>query len=168
MIKLDSDIMGIIMALLTFLIPVISAIFEKNRKKKKGSAEDVLPDEEPFSDQSITKETQKGSDIEEMFNRLLGLELPEEGVETPLEEDIPVHEEPEVKHEPVVAPPHDDVPDEAVPSTFQAAVAEQESKDGEISGEHNNGKNSLRKRLKENPADMVLFAEIMKPKYKEL
>ena len=33
--RMDSDIMGIIMALLTFLIPAISALLEKNRKKKK-------------------------------------------------------------------------------------------------------------------------------------
>ena len=51
--RMDSDIMGIIMALLTFLIPAISALLEKNRKKKKGEAvQDVQDSQEENEEES--------------------------------------------------------------------------------------------------------------------
>ena len=123
--RMDSDIMGIIMALLTFLIPAISALLEKNRKKKKGEAVQDVQD-------SLAENEEESPffDLKAIFDEVTE-ELVEEAV--PVTADVPVRE----------------VPGSVVP-------------------EGEKPKNKILQRLKENPADMVLFAEIMNPKYKEL
>ena len=123
--RMDSDIMGIIMALLTFLIPAISALLEKNRKKKKGEAVQDVQD-------SLAENEEESPffDLKAIFDEVTE-ELVEEAV-------------------PVTA----DVPLRGVP--------------GSVVPEGEKPKNKILQRLKENPADMVLFAEIMNPKYKEL
>lgn len=45
MYTLDSDLIGILMAIFTFLIPVFSAVMERNRKKKRGESAENFPDE---------------------------------------------------------------------------------------------------------------------------
>ena len=123
--RMDSDIMGIIMALLTFLIPAISALLEKNRKKKKGEAVQDVQD-------SLAENEEESPffDLKAIFDEVTE-ELVEEAV--PVTADVPLRE----------------VPGSVVP-------------------EGEKPKNKILQRLKENPADMVLFAEIMNPKYKEL
>lgn len=157
MTRLDSDIMGIVMALLTFLVPVISAIMEKNRKKKKGRGEDILPDSNPLSEpqQDLQQEPQpqQMSDIEEMFNQLLGIDTKsQEEEETVVPQEVPgqkpeveLEVEPEVEFE------------EARPQTVTLPQEEAAPV-----------KKGLRERLADNPKDMVIFAEIMNPKFKEL
>lgn len=146
MVRMDSDIMGIVMALLTFLVPVISAIIERNRKKRNGGVAQSLPDDnDPFGE--FEEETQPGhlETIEE---------IAVETVET-------VETVGTVKT-------IETVETSGALGTLESAVgiqnplAEQEK---ELPEEKKKG---LGERLKRNPADMVLFAEIMNPKYKEL
>lgn len=146
MVRMDSDIMGIVMALLTFLVPVISAIIERNRKKRNGGVAQSLPDDnDPFGE--FEEETQPGhlETIEE---------IAVETVET-------VETVGTVKTvETVETLGALGTLDSAV--GIQNPLAEQEK---ELPEEKKKG---LGERLKRNPADMVLFAEIMNPKYKEL
>ncbi len=143
MVRMDSDIMGIVMALLTFLVPVISAIIERNRKKRNGGVAQSLPDDnDPFGE--FEEETHPGhlETIEEIAVETVetvetvGTVKTVETVETlgALESAVGI----------------------------QNPLAEQEK---ELPEEKKKG---LGERLKRNPADMVLFAEIMNPKYKEL
>ncbi|MBQ2913456.1 MAG: hypothetical protein IJE52_07190 [Bacteroidales bacterium] len=160
--RMDSDIMGIIMALLTFLIPAISALLEKNRKKKKGEAvQDVQDSKEENEEESPF------FDLKAIFD-----EVTEELAQ---EEESAVNEEYETAREPQVQPvlqvqepepvEYEELVEEAVPVTADVPVREVP---GSVVPEGEKPKNKILQRLKENPADMVLFAEIMNPKYKEL
>lgn len=144
--RMDSDIMGIIMALLTFLIPAISALLEKNRKKKKGEAVQDVQDS-----QEENEEESPFFDLKAIFD-----EVTEELAQ---EEESAVNEEYETAREQQVQPVLQVQEPEPVEygELVEEAVPEGEKP-----------KNKILQRLKENPADMVLFAEIMNPKYKEL
>lgn len=159
---MDSDIMGIIMALLTFLIPAISALLEKNRKKKKGEAVQDVHDS-----QVENEEESPFFDLKAIFD-----EVTEELAQ---EEEAAVNEEYETAREQQVQPvlqvqepepvEYEELVEEAVPVTADVPVREVP---GSVVPEGEKPKNKILQRLKENPADMVLFAEIMNPKYKEL
>ena len=83
---MDSDIMGIIMALLTFLFPAISALLEKNRKKKKGEAVQDVQD-------SLAENEEESPffDLKAIFDEVTE-ELVEEAV--PVTADVPLREVP--------------------------------------------------------------------------
>lgn len=160
--RMDSDIMGIIMALLTFLIPAISALLEKNRKKKKGEAvQDVQ------ESQVENEEESPFFDLKAIFD-----EVTEELAQ---EEESAVNEEYETAREQQVQPvlqvqepepvEYEELVEEAVPVTADILVHDVHES---VEPEGEKHKNKILQRLKENPADMVLFAEIMNPKYKEL
>jgi len=160
--RMDSDIMGIIMALLTFLIPAISALLEKNRKKKKGEAVQDVQD-------SLAENEEESPffDLKAIFD-----EVTEELAQ---EEESAVNEEYETAREQQVQPvlqvqepehvEYGELVEEAVPVTADVPVREVPAS---VVPEGEKPKNKILQRLKENPADMVLFAEIMNPKYKEL
>lgn len=160
--RMDSDIMGIIMALLTFLIPAISALLEKNRKKKKREAVQDVQDS-----QEENEEESPFFDLKSIFD-----EVTEELAQ---EEESAVNEEYETAREQQVPPvlqvqepepvEYGELVEEAVPVTADVPVQEVP---GSVVPEGEKPKNKILHRLKENPADMVLFAEIMNPKYKEL
>lgn len=160
--RMDSDIMGIIMALLTFLIPAISALLEKNRKKKKGEAVQDVQD-------SLAENEEESPffDLKAIFD-----EVTEELAQ---EEESSVNEEYETAREQQVQPvlqvqepepvEYEELVEEAVPVTADVLVHDVPES---VEPEGEKHKNKILQRLKENPADMVLFAEIMNPKYKEL
>ncbi|MBQ7017547.1 MAG: hypothetical protein IJN06_00890 [Bacteroidales bacterium] len=158
--RMDSDIMGIIMALLTFLIPAISALLEKNRKKKKGEAVQDVQDS-----QEENEEESPFFDLKAIFD-----EVTEELAQ---EEESAVNEEYETAREQQVQPvlqvqepvEYGELVEEAVPVTADVLVHDVPES---VEPEGEKHKNKILQRLKENPADMVLFAEIMNPKYKEL
>ncbi len=146
MFTLDSDIMGILMALLTFLIPLISALVERKRKKRKGEVADILPDEEPVDNQQNQvrehdPQQERHDELEEMFNLILGKEPQQQEEEKEVE--VPV----------------DIVPQELPEEEFEAV------EEGETNKEE--PRKGLKERLKDNPKDMVLFSEILNPKFKE-
>ena len=160
--RMDSDIMGIIMALLTFLIPAISALLEKNRKKKKGEAVQDVQDS-----QEENEEESPFFDLKAIFDEVME--------ELAQEEESAVNEEYETAREQQVQPvlqvqvqepvKYQELVEEAVPVTADILVHDVPES---VEPEREKPKNKILQRLKENPADMVLFAEIMNPKYKEL
>ncbi len=170
MFKLDSDILGILFAIITFLLPAISALLEKKRKKRKGEVpvQDVeesveVNGKEFFSLQNVLDEVvQELRQTEEADMLGVVQDAGEEDVPGP--QDIPG--EAEVHFEDVVAV------EEAEPATVEvnpmvcetAAVGAGDAVEGEAEKE----RKGVKARLKNNPGDMVLFAEIMNPKFKEL
>lgn len=194
--RLDSDLMGLLLAILTFALPAVSALFEKRRKERRrrdASAHEEpgrqYPDNEsPFSfteDASSQEgpevqmeemprqpeEDERAREIEELFEVLLGVQ------KKPAQEE-PVHVEPvveeivpEVRVEQLQSGQQEELFEEAVPA-FGEALREEDSQPRQQPAQEPGadvpaaGK-SLKERLKEHPEDMVLFAEIMKPKFKE-
>ena len=144
MFTLDSDLMGILMALLTFLVPLISALVDRKRKKRKG--EQPNPVQEPDSQQERLNE------LEEMFDLLIGKESNEPQIEPQIEpvEEIKIAEEGEST---------------IVNNISQVVVQKEETQKEETQKEE--AHKELKERLKENPKDLVIFSEILNPKFKE-
>lgn len=206
MVRMDSDLLGILLALLTFVLPAVSAFLEKRRKeKRRGGARmlhaepsDPYPDKESSTDaeglhvyatrqemppaggderdapQHMQEEDVRAREIEELFEVLLGVQ------KKPAQEE-PVHVEPVVEEivpevpveqlQQVHSGQQEELFEEAVPA-FGEALREEDSQPRQQPARESGadvpaaGK-SLKERLKEHPEDMVLFAEIMKPKFKE-
>lgn len=163
--RMDSDLMGIIMALLTFLIPAISALLEKNRKKKKGAvAQDVQDSREENEEESPF------FDLKAIFDEVTEeLAQEEEAIATEEFEAAQVQQAQQTEQVVQVQEPepveYKELVEEAVPVTVDVPVQEVPES---VEPEGKKPKNKILQRLKENPADMVIFAEIMNPKYKEL
>ena len=81
---LDSDIIGILLALATFVVPVISGVLEKKRKERKRREAELLgeelPEESPAVENPVLNE-----EIEELFSVLMGKD--EEQLELQPEDD---------------------------------------------------------------------------------
>lgn len=147
MFTLDSDLLGLLMALLTFFIPVITSIMEKRKKKGKGELriEEFLPDEE--SQQSLDITEILGIQEDKSFPDVFPVEKAEC---TTVEEEV-----------------IDKLPD-AAPFVEGASVTEiGQEPESTVAQEKEQQKKGVKQRLKDNPKDMVLFAEILKPKFKE-
>ena len=148
MFTLDSDLLGLLMALLTFFIPVITSIMEKRKKKGKGELrieEEFLPDEE--SQQSLDITEILGIQEDKSFPDVFPVEKAEC---TTVEEEV-----------------IDKLPDVA-PFVEGASVTEiGQEPESTVVEEKEQQEKGVKQRLKDNPKDMVLFAEILKPKFKE-
>jgi hypothetical protein len=148
MFTLDSDLLGLLMALLTFFIPVITSIMEKRKKKGKGELrieEEFLPDEE--SQQSLDITEILGIQEDKSFPDVFPVEKAEC---TTVEEEV-----------------IDKLPD-AAPFVEGASVTEiGQEPENTVAQEKEQQEKGVKQRLKDNPKDMVLFAEILKPKFKE-
>jgi hypothetical protein len=148
MFTLDSDLLGLLMALLTFFIPVITSIMEKRKKKEKGELrieEEFLPDEE--SQQSLDITEILGIQEDKSFPDVFPVEKAEC---TTVEEEV-----------------IDKLPD-AAPFVEGASVTEiGQEPENTVAEEKEQQEKGVKQRLKDNPKDMVLFAEILKPKFKE-
>lgn len=148
MFTLDSDLLGLLMALLTFFIPVITSIMEKRKKKGKGELrieEEFLPDEESFESVDITEIL----DIQE--DKSFPDDFPVEKAEcTTVEEEV-------IDKLPDVAP--------FVEGTSVTEIGQEP--ESTVAQEKEQQEKGVKQRLKDNPKDMVLFAEILKPKFKE-
>ena len=195
MFTLDSDLLGLLMALLTFFIPVITSIMEKRKKKRKeeisalqpGSEDyvqeedkdDFLPDEllhnRPNPGPAVVEEETQhsaASELEELFNDILGLNVqqhnvPDGDAQSPVV-DFSMDKEPvEEKMEEIVGKKGSGekfLEGEAATAQANEPVAPVGE---DILNEIPQEDKGLKKRIKENPKDMVIFAEILKPKFKE-
>ena len=153
MYTLDSDILAILLALISFVIPAITAIREK--KKKQGQQQEA---ENESPDELLHKQ-----DVEELFSELLGLQdkVDQEQEESIAAEETVLDVAPQVQQEecqqmtPEPVPHQEGISATAVSMQQESAPArEDEAK-------------SLKERIKANPKDMVIFAQILKPKFKE-
>ena len=162
---LDSDILGILLALMTFIVPAISGILEKKRKekKRKEAALDVeveeLPEQPCREENENSVEAQKLNDeIQELFDVLIGKGAHVEKNEEPVEgeEEILPHSSTPAADElqPVPEEVEENVVLQTEPETLQEVPAAQEG-------------NSLNKRIKDNPKEAIILAEILAPKFKE-
>ena len=148
MFTLDSDLLGLLMALLTFFIPVITSIMEKRKKKGKGELrieEEFLPDEE--SQQSLDITEILGIQEDKSFPDVFPVEKAE----------CTTGEEEVIDKLPDVAPFVEGTSVTEIGQEPESAVAEEKEQQ----------EKGVKQRLKDNPKDMVLFAEILKPKFKE-
>ena len=165
----DSDILGILLALLTFVVPVISSIMEKKRKDKRRGAMQQ-PEQQQVHEEFVQEEAEPSGaqEIEDLFNELLGLkgesqvqEMEEENLVEELEFEEFQQEEPQphVPVEPLFEEKVEPVTVNVEP-VQQTLFQEDENGCGEK-------RESLKERLRKNPKDAVIFAEILNPKFKE-
>ena len=158
---LDSDILGILLALMTFVVPAISGILEKKRKEKKRREAELYEEElpgqtsgevEPIEGQNLNEE------IQELFDMLSGKGVSREEVEEPdveEEEILPRSFTPAADElQPVPVEVEENVVLQTEPLKPQAEPVEQEE-------------NPIRKRIKESPKEAIILAEILTPKFKE-
>ena len=184
MFTLDSDLLGLLIALLTFFVPVLTSIMEKRKKKRKESVQeqderDFLPDESFHSLHKHAPQVEEegsrttaASELEELFNDILGINVQQHNVPDGEDHSVAKVVEMEdgelamdegkavgkIEHEGKI------LEGEAATLHLDEGVAPVGE---EILKEIPQVDNGLKKRIKENPKDMVLFAEILKPKFKE-
>lgn len=158
---LDSDILGILLALMTFVVPAISGILEKKRKEKKRREAELYREELPeqTSVEEVPSEAQKLNDeIQELFDVLAGKNIPDEEVEEPVmeeEEILPPSFTPAADElQPVPVEVEENVVLQTEPVKVQAEPVVQEE-------------NPIKKRIKDNPKEAIILAEILTPKFKE-
>ena len=166
MVHLDSDLLGILLALLTFIVPVITS-FKEAKKKKARQQQEIVPDE------YIAEES---DDLEEMFNVLLGKqkeELEREPDDAWVQDVAEVVQEPEVAE--VVEPQRPAAAElekkepftegtSAVAQAYQPSVEPVAEMEPEAEGK---AVPSIKDKLRNNPKDAVIMGEILKPKFKE-
>ena len=87
MFTLDSDLLGLLIALLTFFVPVLTSIMEKRKKKRKESVQeqderDFLPDESSHNLHKHAPQVEEeelrttaANELEELFNDILGINV---------------------------------------------------------------------------------------------
>ena len=195
MFTLDSDVLGLMMALLTFLVPVITSVIEIRKKKRRDrmaalqqereefishrNQNDGFPDESVHNGQDLSHSVEEegqhhtaASELEELFNDILGLNVQQHSV--PDGEDQPVAEVVEREDEGLARENEEAVGNKENAGKFLEGEAatlhldeEVATAGEEILKEIPQEDNDLKKRIKENPKDMVIFAEILKPKFKE-
>ena len=174
---LDSDLLGILLALATFIVPAVSGMLEKKRKERKRREAELYPQAQPENPQeedvaeSEEEAPSLNEEIEELFNVLMGKEtaqeeeiLPDSFQESQPEEpqmQAPREQEyvqPEPVCEQIPEPMHSMVEEQVKLQTEQMeAMAQPEPRE----------ENSLKKRIKGNPKEAIVLSEILTPKFKE-
>lgn len=165
MFKLDSDILGLLFAIITFLLPVVSALLDRRKRKKRKGLQGELPEQgQELPDDGTDR---LATDIDEIFDQLLGKGIRQQDDNQPEVEEFEAEElQREIITEDVGEEILDTVPElEAQPVAMPSM--EPEVKTVEADGQERTAE-GIKERLKRNPSDMVLFAEIMNPKFKEL
>ncbi len=183
---LDSDLLGILLALATFIVPAVSGVLEKKRKEKKRREAELYSQaqpENPYKQDAAESEeeaTSLNEEIEELFSVLMGKEVAQEEEILPDSQQEPQqqefqYQEPvqgedheqwepakgaihELAAEEIPEPMHSMVEEQVIPQTEQMeAMAQPEPRE----------ENSLKKRIKGNPKEAIVLSEILTPKFKE-
>jgi hypothetical protein len=169
MVHLDSDLLGILLALLTFVVPVITSIKEAKKKKARQQQEAV-------QDEQVAPESDASEELEEMFNVLLGKqkeELEQDPDDAWAPEVAEVVQEPEVAEvvelqRPAAAELEKKEPftegTSAVAQAYQPSVEPVAEMEPEAEGK---AVPSIKDKFRNNPKDAVIMGEILKPKFKE-
>ena len=181
MYTLDSDILAILLAIISFTIPAINAAREKKKRQRAQEESDPCHFQEREQQEPAHTCVEESPDelrrreMEELFSGLLGLEHKVEELQEKSAEEI---QNPVMQQE----QPYEDV--DAVEGTvpdvvprMQETVVEHHQQEGiqatvcsvqeESAPATEDKAKSLKERIKDNPKDMVIFAEILKPKFKE-
>lgn len=174
---LDSDLLGILLALLTFILPAVSGVLEKKRKEKKRREAELYSHAQPeYPQEQQTAESEEDAhklneEIEELFNVLMGKDAEQEDIlpdsfhepqtqeswqQEPLQCEETLQYEPATEEIPV---PMHQLVEEQVESQTEQVQANVEPEPGE--------KNSLKSRIKGNPKEAIILSEILTPKFKE-
>lgn len=154
----SSDIIGILLAVFTFVVPAISRVLDKKKKEKKNIEAQFPQEELPNENPDVGKPV-KNEELEELFNVLMGKEEVMEEPHTEYEDDT--EPEPEIGAE--ETPALDTIQEEV---TSQTQNISYETEVVEVSGEKNE-ENSVKESLKRNPKEAVILSEILTPKFKE-
>ena len=169
MVHLDSDLLGILLALLTFIVPVITSFKEAKKKKARQQQEAV-------QDEQVVPEADASEELEEMFNILLGKqkeELEQDPDDVWVPEVAEVVQEPEVAEvvelqRPAAAELEKNEPftegTSAVAQAYKPSVEPVAEMEPEAEGK---AVPSIKDKLRNNPKDAVIMGEILKPKFKE-
>lgn len=170
MVCLDSDIIGILLALLTVVVPAIVKAFD-NRKKKDNDA-------------SNGQDPDKKEELEALFDEFLGKETSKSGVEEVSHHIVMYKEEHPVEQfaehsrkddcteryrtqksqfkEPLVRKiDAEELRSRRVMEGKPQTQSQTCTEDSEKSSA------TFKERFKDNPKDAVLFAQILNPKFKE-
>lgn len=146
MYKADSEIIGIIWGLLAFGLPLIVSFFERKKKKKAdGQIEQndvVVDDDNALSELFKAKES--------VWDEIFDFKSVMAGKDEKEEEVVEVEVKPEVEIKPKV---------EVKPVTVTVPVTQVTGKVEQPVGEE--------EKLKVDPKKLVLYSEIMNPKFKE-
>lgn len=172
MVHLDSDLLGILLALLTFIVPAVTSAIEAKKKKARQQQEAV-------QDEQVVPEADASEELEEMFNILLGKQK-EEWEQEP--DDVWAPEVAKVDQVPEVAEivqhqqhqqQSTEEPEEkvtftegtsAVAKAYQPSVEPAAGIEPEDTG---HAEMSLKEKFRSNPKDALVMGEILKPKFKE-
>ena len=183
---LDSDLLGILLALATFIVPAVSGMLEKKRKEKKRREVELHPQSQPVSPydedagESEEEAPSLNGEIEELFNVLMGKEtaqeeeiLPDsqqESYQQEFQNQEPVQGEDHVQWKPVEGET-DELAAEEIPEPMHRMVEEQVKPQTEqieaMAQPEPREENSLKKRIKGNPKEAIVLSEILTPKFKE-
>ena len=168
---LDSDLLGILLALATFIVPAISGVLEKKRKERKRREAGLYQEAQPeYSQEQDVAESEDDAqnlneEIEELFNVLMGKEAAKEEIlPDSFQEDL--QQEP-VQKEPVqqwIAP--EEMPEPMHRMVEENVVSQTEQIEAKVEPEPQE-ENSLKKRIKGNPKEAIILSEILTPKFKE-
>ncbi len=156
----SSDIIGILLAVFTFVVPAISRVLDKKKKEKKNIEaqfpQEELPNENPDVGKPVINE-----ELEELFNVLMGKEEVMDEPHAEYEKDP--EPEPETETEKEIETALDTIQEQVVPQTQNISY---ETEVVEVPGEKNE-ENSVKESLKRNPKEAVILSEILTPKFKE-
>lgn len=168
---LDSDLLGILLALATFIVPAVSGVLEKKRKERKRREAELYHKAQPeYPHQQDVAESEDDAqnlneEIEELFNVLMGKEAAKEEIlPDSFQEDL--QQEP-VQKEPVqqwIAP--EEMPEPMHRMVEENVVSQTEQIEAKVEPEPQE-ENSLKKRIKGNPKEAIILSEILTPKFKE-
>ncbi|MBE6224091.1 MAG: hypothetical protein E7122_02510 [Bacteroidales bacterium] len=172
MVCLDSDIIGILLALLTVVVPAIVKAFDNSKKKDNDASNGQDPNKkeelEVLFEEFMGKEDSKYSADDEYSHHIVMCEeeLPEQHFAGPSQMETYIEEfqeresrfEEPVVREIIAEELQSGHIKEAEPQTQQHVCNEESEESRET---------SLKERFRNNPEDAVIFAEILKPKFKE-
>lgn len=183
---LDSDLLGILLALATFIVPAVSGVLEKKRKEKKRREAELYRQAQPENpyEQDVAESDEEApslnEEMEELFKVLMGKEaaqdeeiLPDSKQESQPQEfqyQEPVWGEAHVQWKPAKDEIHE-LASEEIPEPMHRMVEEQVKPQTEqmeaMAQPEPCEENSFKKRIKGNPKEAIVLSEILTPKFKE-
>lgn len=153
---LDSDILGIVVAMITVAFSIYSSI---TARKKKGSRAPGNVQSAQVVEQEENPAVLESNEIDELFDLFLSGKTVKEEASEMVEETV---EEPVPAEENIRIEVQEGIPQTVEPDRISAVIEEQPPMENEIGDAQD-----LKKRIKLDPKDIVICSEILNPKFKE-